>query len=110
MSLNGCDGKTAGEVCMNLACVGRNIPDCSEHGVGDGIVNRRCDCVCIWLSGALDILSELIQMAFGGCFGLGQVIADVLCRECGPGCEMVIFDSRYPSGRSGTETSGMEES
>ena len=79
MSLNGRYRKTAGEVGVTLACVGWNIPDCSKHGVSDGIVNRRCDWVGSLLSGALDILAELIQMAFGGCFGLGQMIADVLC-------------------------------
>ena len=109
MSLNGCYGKTAGEVGMNLACVGWNIPDSSEHGVSDDVVKRRWGWVCSLLSGALDILAELIEMAFGGCFGLGQVIANVPRREGWPGGELAIFTGRYPSGRGGAEASGMEE-
>ena len=109
MSLNGCYGKPAGEVGMNLACVGWNIPNYSEHGVSHGIVNRRCDWAVSVLSGALDILAELIEMAFGGCFGLGHVIANVPRREGWPGGELAIFNGRYPSGRGGAETGGMEE-
>ena len=80
VALYGCDGKPTGEVSMNLACVGWKMPDGGEHSVRDGVVNGRCDVVCMVGFGALDVCSELIEVALGCCFGLGQVFANILCR------------------------------
>ena len=40
---------------MNLACDGWKMPDGGEHSVRDGVVNGRCDLVCMVGLGALDV-------------------------------------------------------